>query len=436
MELTDLYTKRATAWEAAKKFLDTHRTEDGTMSAEDGKTYDRMEKEITDLTSEIERSERLAEMEKKLKMPTSQPITSRPGAGADNKPLTGRASHQYAMDFLAAMRTNFHQVSNVLEEGNDANGGYLVPEEWDSRLIDKLSEENIFRGLATTITTSGEHKINVAATKPAAAWIEEGEALTFGDATFDQVILDAHKLHVAIKITEELLYDNAFGLENYVIDQFGKALGNAEEDVSISRARDYLFIVMPDDNTENITNLRLVRRVEQLTHDTDAWNEFLSPDLEDLMFGDPKYLENNAFSTSHQSVNVYGLPEKCYEVRTEDTAVDVQIYKGASRTSVETPSSAAENVTVQMTRPSSVIESSSLDENLIPKELRKGAIDLPVRGAINGWCYLVPYTGKLKTHTIKKTVGMFVPQMRNGQEKMVSVSVVEEDRIIYMAKDT
>ena len=88
-----------------------------------------------------------------------------------------------------------------------------------------------------------------------------------------------------------------------------------------------------------------------------------------------------------------------------------------------------------MERPSSVIESSSLDENLIPKELRRGAIDLPVRGAINGWCYLVPYTRKLKTHTIKKTVGMFVPQIRNGQEKMVSVSVVEEDRIIYMAKD-
>ena len=205
--------------------------------------------------------------------------------------------------------------------------------------------------------------------------------------------------------------------------------------VSISRARDYLFIIMPDDNTENITNLRLVRRVEQLTHDTDAWNEFLSSDLEDLMFGDPKYLENNAFSTSHQSVNVYGLPEKCYEIRTEDTAVDVQIHKGASMASEDAPSSGIENTTVQMSRPTSIIESSSLNEGLIPKELQKGAIALPVRGAINGWCYLVPYTGKLKTHTIKKTVGMFVPQLRNGQEKMVSVSVVEEDRIIYMAKD-
>ena len=46
--------------------------------------------------------------------------------------------------------------------------------------------------------------------------------------------MDAHKLHVAIKVTEELLYDNAFGLENYIIDQFGKALANAEEDAFLN----------------------------------------------------------------------------------------------------------------------------------------------------------------------------------------------------------
>lgn len=97
--------------------------------------------------------------------------------------------------------------------------------------------------------------------------------------------------------------------------------------VSISRARDYLFIVMPDDDTENINNLRLVKRVESLMQSTDTWNEFSAPDLEELMFGDPKYLENNVFSTSHQSVNVYGLPEKTYEVRTEDAAIDVQIHR-------------------------------------------------------------------------------------------------------------
>lgn len=100
--------------------------------------------------------------------------------------------------------------------------------------------------------------------------------------------------------------------------------------VSISRARDYLFIVIPDDSTEGISNLRLVKKVESLIKKTGTWNEFLSPDLEKLMFSDSNYLENNAFSTSHQSVNVYGLPEKRYEIRTEDNAVDVQVHREAS----------------------------------------------------------------------------------------------------------
>ena len=144
------------------------------------------------------------------------------------------------------------------------------------------------------------------------------------------------------------------------------------------------------------------------------------------MFGDPKYLENNAFSTSHQSVNVYGLPEKIYEVRTEDAAVDVQIHRAAGQVvSVEKPANIAPEV----------VDSYELDETLIPEKLRRKAIDLPVRGAINGWCYLVPYEGKLKHFTVKKTVGMFIPLLRNGQEKMVSVSVVEEDRIIYISYD-
>ena len=42
----------------------------------------------------------------------------------------------------------------------------FVPEEYDRRLIDVLDGENIMRSLATKITTAGQHKINIAATKP------------------------------------------------------------------------------------------------------------------------------------------------------------------------------------------------------------------------------------------------------------------------------
>lgn len=233
MTILELREKRAKAWEAAKAFLDSHRNQSGILSAEDDATYSRMEQDITDLGKEIARLERQEALDAELSKPVGKPLTGKPMSGKDAA-KTGRASDEYKAGMLTALRTNFRQISNVLQEGVDADGGYLVPEEYDSRLIDVLDEENIMRHLGTRITTSGDHKINIAATKPAAAWIEEGGALSFGEATFSQILLDAHKLHVAIKVTEELLYDNAFGLENYIITQFGKALANAEEDAFLN----------------------------------------------------------------------------------------------------------------------------------------------------------------------------------------------------------
>jgi HK97 family phage major capsid protein len=233
--LLELYEKRGKAVADARAFLDAKRGDSDILSGEDSTAYERMEADILALGKEIERESRLAAVNAELAKPTTVPLTGRPGeqpAALEDK--TGRAAAAYKAAMLTALRSNFRKVEDVLEVGTDANGGYLVPEEYDRRLIDGLDEENILRKLGTTITTSGEHKINIAGTKPAAAWIEEGGALTFGDATFAQITLDAHKLHVAVKVTEELLYDNAFNLEGYILDQFIRALANAEEDAFLN----------------------------------------------------------------------------------------------------------------------------------------------------------------------------------------------------------
>lgn len=234
MTIQELREARNKAWEGAKAFVESKRDKDGLLSEEDAKTYAEMEKKVKDYSLEIERMEQMDALENEMRKPVNTPIVTKPVADKPKDGKTGRASDEYKEGMLKALRSNFRQVSNVLQEGIDSDGGYLVPEEYDKRLIDVLKEENIMRGLATKIITAGQHKINIAATKPAAAWIEEGGALTFGDATFDQIYLDAYKLHVAIKVTEELLYDNAFGLENYIITQFGKALANAEEDAFLN----------------------------------------------------------------------------------------------------------------------------------------------------------------------------------------------------------
>jgi HK97 family phage major capsid protein len=232
MTIQDLIEKRKKLWEGAKAFVESKRDKDGLLTDEDIKTYNEMEAKIKALGDEINRMKDQELLENELKKATSTPLTQKPGMNEEIK--TGRASDTYKKAMFNALRTNFRQVSNILQEGNDSSGGYLVPDEYDARLIQGLTDENILRKLGTVIKTSGQHKINIAGTKPAAAWVDEGEPLSFGDATFNQINLDAHKLHVAVKVTEELLYDNAFGLENYLIDQFAKALANAEEDAFLN----------------------------------------------------------------------------------------------------------------------------------------------------------------------------------------------------------
>ena len=230
MNLEMLEKSRAKAWQKAKDFIEDKSDENGLLEESDVAEYEKMESLVKNYTAQIERLKDMEKVDEQLSRPINTPIVPIPD-GVQNK---GRASDAYKSDMLTALRTRFRNVSNVLQEGVDADGGYLVPEEYDSRLIDSLVEENVFRKLATTITTNGERKINIAGAKPAAAWLDEGAALAFDDAKFSQILLDAHKLAVAVKVTEELLYDNAFGLENYILDQFARALSNAEEDAFIN----------------------------------------------------------------------------------------------------------------------------------------------------------------------------------------------------------
>ena len=97
--------------------------------------------------------------------------------------------------------------------------------------------------------------------------------------------------------------------------------------VSISRARDYLIILMPDEDTEQVENLYKIKKIEKLAHKL-AKNEvavYTSEEVEEILLGSGSYVYDNSFATTHQSVNVYSKPEKKYEIRCEETAIDVQI---------------------------------------------------------------------------------------------------------------
>ena len=230
-KILDLREKRARVWDSAKTFLDSRRGENGLLSAEDTATYEKMESDVLALGKEIERLERQVALDLELSKATSNPITSMPGFNADTE-KQGRASSEYERAFWNAMRNKgSYDVQNALKIGTDAEGGYLVPDEFERTLIQALNDANTMRSIAKVITTSyGDRQIPVVSSKGTASWIEEGAAFSESDDAFGQVILGAHKLGTIIKISEELLNDSVFNLEQYIAIEFARRIGSKEEE--------------------------------------------------------------------------------------------------------------------------------------------------------------------------------------------------------------
>lgn len=234
MTILELIENRNKAWEAAKAFVDTKRDKDGILSAEDAKTYAEMEQKVKNMSAEIERMQAMDAMERELAKPTSTPITSKPmkPAGAEDE-QTGVKAKAYQKNFWNAMRQKapMPEVMNALQVGTDSEGGYLVPDEFEHTLVEALEEENIFRKLAHTITTSsGERKIPVVATKGTASWVDEEGQIQESDDAFSQVSIGAYKLGTLIKVSNELLHDSVFNLEQYISKEFARRIGTKEED--------------------------------------------------------------------------------------------------------------------------------------------------------------------------------------------------------------
>lgn len=231
MTIQELREKRSKAWDTARDFLDSKRNASGVLSEEDSKTYDALEAEVVNLGKEIKRLERQEQIDAEMRKPTSQPILGTP-ATPDNQTKTGTASAEYTAAFWNNIRNrNWIDVRNDLQVGTDTEGGFLVPDEFEKKLISALEEENVFRPLATKIqTASGDRKIPVITQKGEATWMEEEETYTLSDDAFGQIALSAYKVGTAIKISEELLNDSVFDLPSYIAKEFARRIGTKEEE--------------------------------------------------------------------------------------------------------------------------------------------------------------------------------------------------------------
>ena len=234
-QILALREKRANLWNETKAFLESHRAEDGTVSAEDNVTYEKMEADVVALGKEIDRLERQAAIDREMDQPTASPLVSRPVAPSAQK--QGRASDEYKTAFWGMIRNRVATpgVMNALQVGTDSEGGSLVPDEYERTLVQGLEEENVLRSLCTVIqTSSGDRKIPLVASHGTASWVDEEGTIPDSDDAFGQISIGAHKVATMIKVSDELLQDSVFNIESYIAAEFARRIGAAEEEAFIT----------------------------------------------------------------------------------------------------------------------------------------------------------------------------------------------------------
>ena len=224
----ELSIRAKLAVEDCEKFLNEHTQADGTLTAEDKAVYDEMLKKAKGYKDAIDLQNGLEGLKNEMGQPTTKPIVTTPEK-TDGK--VGRASDSYKKvfeDYLRGVTSN-KEIRNALQEGTNSEGGYLVPEEFENRVIDKLKELNVFRRYANVIRTNSKHAIPVEASAGVAAWIAEEGQYQGTDPAFGQVVLDAYKVGQMIKVSDELLAATQFALEGYLAEQLASAIAAAEE---------------------------------------------------------------------------------------------------------------------------------------------------------------------------------------------------------------
>jgi len=140
--------------------------------------------------------------------------------------------------------TGLTKTTGHMEIGDDAQGGFLVPEVYRMELQEIALENSVVRPRATVLPmTSDSLKIPyVNDTSHAstvfggvvAYWTAEAKEKTASKPTFGQLELTPHKLAGLTYTSNELLSDSGIALEPLITRQFGSAWGYFEDDAFLA----------------------------------------------------------------------------------------------------------------------------------------------------------------------------------------------------------
>ncbi|MEU7376544.1 phage major capsid protein [Streptomyces albidoflavus] len=242
--LQSLLDQRASAWDKAQEFQNRSASEKD-MSAEDRSAWDAALADVERLSTDIEREERhqrLAAVDYSQVLQATKEEDDERHGGPDQAAAYADAWRTWMRDGAtelsgeerAALRTGWVDGKELRAQGvaTGAAGGYLVPPAFRAKLAEAQKFFSSMRDSAEVITTETGATLpwpTADDTANVGAILAENTQVTEQDVTFGQADIGAYTYtSKLVRVSLQLLNDNAFDAESWLARKLGERIGRAQ----------------------------------------------------------------------------------------------------------------------------------------------------------------------------------------------------------------
>ena len=229
MKNIELRGQRAELIKGATNIVENAQKEGRSLNAEEKSKFDAMEADARSIKEQIDIIERTAEMKKELaanaEVREAAPKATRKGAFEKYLRNGMGALNSNERSMMAELRGTSTQIA-----GTDSLGGFLVPQDFSN----ELDMATLFTGeverLAKKLNTAGGALLDyptINDTATDANLISEAASVTVQDMTFANAQLSAYNYASQVRVSMQLLQDNAFDLNAFLAEAMGERIARA-----------------------------------------------------------------------------------------------------------------------------------------------------------------------------------------------------------------
>jgi HK97 family phage major capsid protein len=226
MDITELKNKRAGLVVQMRSLLDSAAKAGRDLNADEQTTYANLEKDVDGIGARVTREESLATVENNLRGQRDGEYRPAVAASSSKNAPRVQSSDKYREAFCNYMLGGRGDFQNVLSTGVDTDGGYLLPEEFDSNIQKLLYSLDPMRQLATVKTSTTLVNIPVQYSGATFAVIPEGGTYPRTDPKLGRVVMRAVKMGGFILASDEL--NNDSDVASFISDAGSQALVNLQ----------------------------------------------------------------------------------------------------------------------------------------------------------------------------------------------------------------